>query len=84
MNKYDFTLILSSPTELTEDLAEALFEAGCDDGTPGMAEGVVLIDFHRRANSLEEAIRSAITDVRSGGFDVTRVEMQPEAVAQRA
>ncbi len=39
MNNYDFTLILSSPTELTEDLADKLFVAGCDDGTPSSCEG---------------------------------------------
>jgi ribosome-binding factor A len=33
--------------------------------------------------ALREAIRSAIADVRFGGFDVTRVEMQPEAVTGR-
>jgi len=80
MNKYDFTLILSSPSELTEDLAEALYEAGCDDGTPGMAEGVVLIDFHRRASSLEAAIQSAITNVKCAGCHVERVEIQAEAM----
>jgi hypothetical protein len=36
------------------------------------------------ARSLEEAIRSAITHVRSAGFDVARVEIEPEAVAQPA
>ena len=34
--------------------------------------------FHREASSLEEAIRSAIRDVRSAGFDVELVEMQPD------
>ncbi len=80
MNKYDFTVILSSPPELTEAISDALFEAGCDDGTPGMAGGVVLIDFHRRANSLEEAIRSAMANVKSAGCEVERVEIQAEAM----
>ena len=62
MTKYDFTLILSGDIELTEQLADELFEAGCDDGTPARSNGVVSIDFHREAMSLEEAIRSAIRD----------------------
>jgi len=81
MKKYDFTLVLSGSLELTEDIADALFEAGCDDGTPGTCNGLFSIDFHRKANSLEQAIRSAIGDVRSAGFEVARVEMEPEAVA---
>lgn len=31
---------------------------------------------------MEEAIRSAVGDVRLAGFDVARVEMEPEAVVQ--
>ena len=81
MNKYEFTLILTGPIELTEDIADALFEAGCDDGTPGTCNEVFSIDFHREASSLEEAIRSAIGNVRTAGYDVSRVEIEAEAVA---
>jgi hypothetical protein len=82
MNKYDFTLILAGSLELTDDLADALFTAGCDDGTPGTCNGVFSINFHREAASLEEAIRSAIEDVRTAGYEVTRVEIDAEAVVQ--
>jgi hypothetical protein len=82
MHKYDFTLILTASLELTEELADALFAAGCDDGTPGTCNEVFFIDFHREAPSLEEAIRSAIEDVRTAGYDVARVEMEAEAVVQ--
>jgi hypothetical protein len=51
-----------------------------DDGTISTIAGVPQIHFHREAASLEEAIRSAIGDVRSGGSDVARVEMEPNAV----
>ena len=80
MKKYDFTLILCGSLELSEDIAEALFEAGCDDGTPGTSAGVFSIDFHREANSLEEAIRSAIANVKSAGYGVQRVEIEAEAM----
>jgi hypothetical protein len=82
MHKYDFTLILGEPLELTDDIADALFAAGCDDGTPGTCNGVFSIDFHREAASLEEAIRSAIKDVRTAGYEVARVEIEAEAVTQ--
>jgi hypothetical protein len=82
MHKYDFTLILAEPVELTDDLADALFAAGCDDGTPGTCKGVFSIDFHREATSLEAAIRSAIEDVKTAGYAVTRVEIDAEAIVQ--
>jgi hypothetical protein len=84
MIKYHFRVILSGACELTEDMADALFEAGCEDGTPGACNGVWLIDFHREANSLEEAIRSAIANIRSAGYEAERVEMEAEAVAEYA
>ena len=82
MTKYEFTLVLKGPLELTEGVADELFEAGCDDGTPGTCNGVFSIDFHREANSLEAAIRSAIGNVRSAGYEVERVEIEAEAVPQ--
>jgi hypothetical protein len=82
MHKYDFTLILTESLELTDDLADALFAAGCDDGTPGTCNGVFSIDFHREAMSLEEAMRSAIGDVRAAGYEVARVEIEAEAIVQ--
>ena len=80
MSKYDFTLILTESLELTDDLADALFAAGCDDGTPGTCNGIFSIDFHHEAISLEEAIRSAIADVKNAGYKVVRVEIEAEAV----
>jgi len=81
MNKYEFTLLLKGSLELTEEIADELFAAGCDDGTPGTCNGVFSIDFHRKATSLEEAIRSAIANVKSAGYEVERVELQPELIA---
>jgi hypothetical protein len=82
MKKYDFTLVLKGPLELTEEVADALFEAGCDDGTPGTCNGVFTIDFHRQAVSLEQAIKSALSNVQSAGYAVERVEIETEAAAR--
>ena len=80
VTNYEFKIILQEGIELTESVANALFEAGCDDCSPGMCNGLVLIDFHREASTLEEAILSATTQVRTAGFEVTRVELEPLAV----
>ena len=82
MTKYEFSLILKGPLELTEAIADELFAAGCDDGTPGICEGVFSIDFHRKAESLEQAIHSAIGNVKAAGYQVERVEIAAEAIPQ--
>jgi hypothetical protein len=77
-------LIVKGQFELTEEIADELFEAGCNDGTPGICNGVFSIDFHREGISLESAIRSAITNVKSAGYEVERAEIEAEAMPQPA
>jgi regulator of RNase E activity RraB len=84
MTKYEFTLILKGSRDLTEEIADELFQAGCDDGTPGTSDGVFSIDFHRAANTLEEAINSAIGNLKAAGYEVDRVEIEAEAMPQPA
>jgi len=84
MNRYHFTVVVSDAVELTESVANALYAAGCDDASPGTCEGILTIDFHREAASLEEAIRTAIENVRSAGLDPARVEMETAAVGPAA
>jgi hypothetical protein len=81
MANYDFTVVLKDSPELTEELADSLFAAGCDDGTPGMCCGSTVVDFHRQAQTLEAAIRSAVADVSSAGCIVARVEIDAERLA---
>jgi hypothetical protein len=71
---YGFSVVLTVPTLSIEE-CDALYEAGCDDGTIVTRKGVTFIAFDRTAVSLEQAIRSATADVRAAGFDVKRVEM---------
>ena len=78
MQRYDFTLVLSKGTELTDELVEALYQAGCDDGSPGSRAGVVWVTLHREAESLEQAIRSGIADAQKAGCHIARVEIEPE------
>ena len=84
MRKYEFSLILKGSPELTEKIADDLFDAGCDDGTPGTCDGVFSIDFHREAESLEAAINAAIKNVKAAGYDVERVEIEAGAMPQPA
>jgi hypothetical protein len=74
--EHDFTLVLTSIAELTPEVEDALFQAGCDDATLSARSGRVFLTFSRKAESLLEAILSAINDVRraSIGADVLRVD----------
>jgi len=78
---YEFVVTLAKGTEHSDTLVEALYEAGCDDGSVWSCAGVVQIGFSRRADSLEAAIRSAVTDVQKAGCTVARLEMEPAALA---
>ena len=74
--EYDFALIVGGVSELTSAVEDALFQAGCDDATVSMQHGRLYIEFSRSALSLEDAIISAINDVRNAniGADVLRVD----------
>jgi hypothetical protein len=84
MTKYEFVLILRGDLELTEEIADELFAAGCDDATPATCNGVFSLRFHRQAESLETAIRSAIANVKSAGYEVDRAEIDAKAMPQPA
>lgn len=77
---HHFTLIFDASPGIDDDIQDPLFEAGCDDALLGMRNGVTFLDFAREAESIDEAIRSAIDDVnRAGiGLRVVRVERGDE------
>ena len=74
---YTFTVILAGVSEVTEAMADALFEAGCDDATPASSGGVVRLDFDREAESLGEALGSAVVDLEKAGCRVARIDIEP-------
>ena len=74
---YDFTFTLVGVDELTVEVADVLYEAGCDDASPHSEGPTVYLDFHREAKSLGDAIGSAVKDVERAGFTVARVDIDP-------
>lgn len=79
MKVHEFTFILSSdPNEEDADRLYGIF----DDGTIATLAGVPQIHFHRKGQSLEDAIGSALAHVRNAGFDVVQVEIEPEGVTE--
>ena len=82
MKTHTFTIILADAEDIVDDMtqerflqmSDVLFEAGCDDGSPGVCRGVVTIDFDREAETLRAAIQSAVADVERAGYRIARVE----------
>jgi hypothetical protein len=76
LKEHDFTLVLSGIKELTREVQDALFEAGCDDATLSMRCGRPFLTFSRTALTLKDAILSAIRDVKKAniGLEVLRID----------
>ena len=72
-----FTLLYTGADELTEDLANALYEAGCDDALLGIQNGLLFLDFNRTSPSYKEALSSAINDVERSAAPIRLVRVEP-------
>ena len=81
--KYEFSIILKAG-DVSEEQADELFAAGCDDGSILSRGEVTMIQFDRIAKNLDEALSSAIRDVEKAGFEVARVEIERSEVPQTA
>jgi hypothetical protein len=79
MNNYQFTLILSGVAEITPELADSLFTATGGDIELNMRNDVAYIDFHREADTLHDAVSSAIAQVEGAGVGVRVVRVESDA-----
>lgn len=77
MKLYEFSIIASGLDPNAEDFDIRFYEAGCDDATIAFQKGHIIVDFGREAESLEDAIASALADVKKAGATVDRVEPDP-------
>lgn len=75
---YHFTLILKNVDETTPNLEDSLYEAGCDDALINYRNGAAYLEFDREASTLEEAVISAIKNVRSSTVDAEVASVAPE------
>lgn len=71
---FSFSLVIAELSSFSEEQAEALFEAGCDDCTPSVRAGVVIFDFDREGETPQGAIEGALQDVGKVGLRVERIE----------
>lgn len=73
MKTFSFTVVLSG-TDVTDEMANALYEAGCSDATLGVSCGRAYVDFDREAPSLSNAIESALRQIREVGLSPIGIE----------
>lgn len=64
MPNYNFTLIIEGADLQSDEAQDALFEAGGDDATFGVVDGVQFAEFDREAGSYGRALTSAIAAVQ--------------------
>ena len=81
MTEQHFTVILKGKDTLSEEVVEQLY-ARCDDASAGSRNGIGHVHFDRPAASLNEAIASAVADLRASGLEVERVEIERDDLAE--
>lgn len=75
--EHEFTLVLTGISDLTQEVEDALYEAGCKDALLSIRCGRPFLTFARNAPSLKDALLTAIRDVKiaNAGVDVLRVDI---------
>lgn len=65
---YSFRIMLEGKTVLSRKDGDKIFAAEMPDCTPVSSDGKVFLDFDREANCMEEAVSSAIDQIKKAGF----------------
>ena len=79
---WQFTITIKDLDEFNDVQADALYEAGCSDGTVCSHDGTAYIHFDRDADSLLKAIQSAIADITAVGLEIDHVEIDRNEMAE--
>jgi hypothetical protein len=78
MKRHKFTLILAGVSEITPELADALYEATKGEIEFEMRNGVASLEVDRSAADLRQAITSAIRDVEGAGVGVRVLRVESD------
>jgi hypothetical protein len=76
----EFYLILDS-SDLTDELADRVYEAGFDDSSFTMRGGKAAIWMCHRKGDFKQVVHDALEEAREGGLKVTHVEIENEVFA---
>src|SRR5450759_346589 len=75
---FNFTLIVEGADLQSPEAQDALYEAGCDDATFGLVDGVQYAEFDREAGSFGQALTSAMVALRRAVPGVRVVHVEPD------
>lgn len=78
MKGHTFTLILAGVSDVTPELADAVFEATNGDVEFAMRNGVAFLEVTRAAPTLRDAITAVICEVETAGIGVRVVRVETE------
>ena len=76
MNNYHFTVVVRDARANLSELEDKFFEAGCDDALLCSYNDTIYLKFDREADNAEQAVSSALNDIRSLRFHDLIVEEQ--------
>jgi hypothetical protein len=76
----EFYLILKSK-DLTDELADKVYEAGFDDSSLTMRGGNAAIWIRHRHGELRQVVHDAIEQAKQGGLRVSHIEIESEVFA---
>ena len=78
MKIFEFTITIE---QYVDDLdAIDAFYGKTADASVAASEGKTLIHFDREADSLDEALRSAVADIQDAGWRVSQITIQPDCL----
>jgi hypothetical protein len=77
MKTFEFSIIASGLDPSADDFESRFYDAGCDDALVAFQHGHIIVDFSREAASIDEAITSAVENVKTAGATVERIEPDP-------
>jgi len=77
MKTFEFSIIASGLDPEADVFADRFFNAGCNDSTISFQKGRIILDFARDAETIDEAICSAVECVECAGARVDRIEPDP-------
>jgi predicted DNA-binding transcriptional regulator AlpA len=75
---WSFSLVLGGIAEVTPEIEDALFSAGCDDALLAFTSGLATLDFDREADSFAAAVSSAMADVTRAGLEIRVLRLAPD------
>ena len=74
MKTLEFMIIASGINPDQHDAFDRFYESGLDDATVSFQKGRFIVDVSRKAASIEEAIASAVENVKATGATIERIE----------